>query len=242
MARTVLVTGAASGIGAAIARAFEGKGYRVLRVDLRPLPGEDAFQADLGNPEEAAQVVRWALARGGVDVLVNNAGFQHVAPLEEFPLELWQRMLGVMLTAPFLLTKAFLPRMKERGWGRIINIGSIHSQVASPYKAGYVSAKHGLFGLTKVTALEGGPYGVTANLICPAYVRTPLVEGQVADQAKNLGIPEDEVIEKVMLEPAAIKRLIEPEEVARLALFLASDAAGAITGACLPIDLGWTAR
>ncbi len=187
-------------------------------------------------------MARWALARGGVDVLVNNAGFQHVAPIEDFPLELWQRMLGVMLTAPFLLTKAFLPRMKERGWGRILNIGSIHSQVASPYKAGYVSAKHGLFGLTKVTALEGGPHGVTANLIYPAYVRTPLVEGQVADQARNLGIPEAEVIEKVMLEPAAIKRLIKPEEVARLALFLASDAAGAITGACVPMDLGWTAR
>jgi len=242
MARTALVTGAASGIGAAIAEAFEGEGYQVFRVDLRDLPGEDAFQADLSSPEEVARVAGWALARGGVDVLVNNAGFQHVAPLEEFPFDQWQKMLGVMLTAPFLLTKAFLPGMKERGWGRIINIGSIHSQVASPYKAGYVSAKHALFGLTKVTALEAGPYGVTANLICPAYVRTPLVEGQVAGQAKNLGIPEAAVIEKVMLEPAAIKRLIEPEEVAALALFLASDAARSITGACVPMDLGWTAR
>ncbi len=240
--KTALVTGAASGIGRAIAEAFEGKGFRVLRVDVRPLSDEDAFQADLANPKDVARAAGWALSRGGVDVLVNNAGFQHVAPLEEFPLEKWQQMLGVMLTAPFLLTKVFLPGMKERGWGRILNIGSIHSQVASPYKAAYVSAKHGLFGLTKVTALEAGPFGVTANLICPAYVRTPLVEGQIADQAKSLGIPEEEVIEKVMLEPAAIKRLLEPEEVAELALFLASDAARSITGACLPMDLGWTAR
>ncbi len=242
MARTALVTGAASGIGRAIAEAFEETGFRVLRVDLKPLPGEDAFQADLSDPEEVRRAAKWALGRGGVDVLVNNAGFQHVAPLEEFPLEAWQKMLGLMLTAPFLLTKAFLPGMKERGWGRIINIGSIHSAVASPYKAAYVSAKHGLFGLTKVTALEAGPFGVTANLICPAYVRTPLVEGQIADQAKSLGIPEEEVIEKVMLEPAAIKRLLEPSEVAELAFFLASDAARSITGACLPMDLGWTAR
>ena len=240
--KTALVTGAASGIGRAVAEAFEEKGFRVLRVDLKPLPGEDAFQADLSDPEEVRRAAEWALGRGEVDVLVNNAGFQHVAPLEEFPLEKWQQMLGLMLTAPFLLTRAFLPGMKERGWGRIINIGSIHSTVASPYKAAYVSAKHGLFGLTKVTALEAGPFGVTANLICPAYVRTPLVEGQIADQAKNLGIPESEVIEKVMLEPAAIKRLLEPEEVAELALFLASDAARSVTGACLPMDLGWTAR
>ncbi len=242
MARTVLVTGAASGIGAAIAKAFEKVGDRVLRVDRTPLKGADTRVANLEEPSEVEQVAAWAVEQGGVDVLVNNAGFQHVAPIEDFPLELWQRMLDVMLTAPFLLTKALLPRMKQQGWGRIINIGSIHSQVASPYKAGYVSAKHGLFGLTKVTALEGGPYGVTANLICPAYVRTPLVEGQIADQARTRGIPEDEVIERVMLEPAAIKRLIEPKEVAALAFFLAGDAAGAITGACLPIDLGWTAR
>jgi len=148
-------------------------------VDVRPLSDEDAFQADLANPEDVARAAGWALSRGGVDILVNNAGFQHVAPLEEFPLEAWQKMLGLMLTAPFLLTRAFLPGMKERDWGRIINIGSIHSQVASPYKAAYVSAKHGLFGLTKVTALEAGPFSVTANLICPAYVRTPLVEGKI---------------------------------------------------------------
>ncbi len=240
--RTVLVTGAASGIGAAIAEAFARAGDRVLRVDRTPIAGEDALTADLAEPLEVERVAAWARERGGVDVLVNNAGFQHVAPLEAFPLETWQRMLGVMLTAPFLLTRALLPGMKARGWGRIINIGSIHSQVASPHKAGYVSAKHGLLGLTRVTALEAGPFGVTANLICPAYVRTPLVEGQIGDQARTLGIPEAEVIEKVMLEPAAIKRLIEPEEVAGLALFLASDAARSITGACLPMDLGWTAR
>ena len=242
MRRQALVTGSASGIGAAIAEAFGEKGFRVLRVDLKPLPGEDTFQADLSDPDEVTRVAEWALAEGGVDVLVNNAGFQHVAPLEAFPLEAWQKMLGVMLTAPFLLTKAFLPSMKERGWGRIVNIGSVHSVVASPFKAAYISAKHGLFGLTKVTALEAGPFGVTANLICPAYVKTPLVEGQIKDQAKNLGIPESEVIEKVMLEPAAIKRLLGPKEVAELALFLTTDAARSITGACLPMDLGWTAR
>lgn len=243
MAKTALVTGAASGIGKAIAEAFAEAGYRVIRVDKAPLDSPDSFQVDLSDRSAVRVLAETVLDRsGGVDVLVNNAGFQHVAPLEEFPPEVWETMLSVMVTAPFLLIRAFLPGMKVNGWGRIINLGSIHSVVASPFKAGYVSAKHALLGLTKVAALEGGPFGVTANAICPAYVRTPLVEGQIADQARSLGISEGEVIEKVMLEPAAIKRLIEPEEVAALALFLATDAAGAITGACLPQDLGWTAR
>ncbi len=177
-----------------------------------------------------------------MDILVTNAGFQHIAPVEEFPLDTWQRMLQVMLTAPFQLIRALLPGMKERGFGRILNIASVHGLVASPYKSAYIAAKHGLIGLTKTVALEAGPYGVTVNAIAPAYVRSPLVEGQIADQARTLGIPEEEVVEKVFLAQAAIRRLIEPEEVAELALFLASEKASAITGAVFPIDLGWTAR
>jgi 3-hydroxybutyrate dehydrogenase len=162
--------------------------------------------------------------------------------VEEFPDEQWLKLIQVVLTAPFLLTKYLLPGMKGRGWGRIINIASIHGLVASPYKSAYVSAKHGLVGLTKAVALEAGPFGVTVNAICPSYVRTPLVEGQVRDQAHALNITEDEVLDKVMLAPAAIKRLVEPEEVARLALFLASEDARSITGAAYTIDAGWTAR
>jgi 3-hydroxybutyrate dehydrogenase len=151
-------------------------------------------------------------------------------------------MVQVMLTAPFQLIKALIPGMKAKGWGRIINVASVHGLVASPYKSAYISAKHGLVGLTRTVALEAGPHGVTVNAIAPAYVRTPLVEGQIQDQARTLGISPEEVVEKVFLAQAAVRRLIEPEEVAELALFLASEKASAITGAVLPIDLGWTAR
>jgi len=222
----------------------------VVMHDKEPSGAQEAarlgaafVQADLADPKEV-----WRLAVearrtfGRVDVLVNNAGFQHVVPLERFPLGAWQAMQQVMVTAPFQLIRSFLPGMKERRWGRIVNMGSIHSTVASPYKAAYVTAKHALLGLTRAAALEAGEAGVTVNAVCPAYVRTPLVEDQIADQAANLGIGEDEVLAKVMLEPATIKRLIEPEEVAALVAFLVSDAAGAITGSCLPVDLGWTAR
>ena len=181
-------------------------------------------------------------AYGQIDILVNNAGFQHIAPVDEFPEQTWNTMLQVLLTAPFQLTKYLLPGMKQRGWGRIINVSSVHGLVASPYKSAYITAKHGLLGLTKTVALEVGTSGITVNALCPAYVRTPLVEHQIADQARTRGIPEAEVIERVMLEPAAIKRLIEPSEVANLALFLASDQASVITGAAYTIDLGWTAR
>ncbi|RTG98996.1 D-beta-hydroxybutyrate dehydrogenase [Thermus scotoductus] len=245
--KTVLVTGAGSGIGLALARAFAREGARVLVHDVRDASslaeelGGEFLRANLAREEEVEALGREG-AKRGVDILVNNAGFQHIAPVEEFPLETWQRMLQVMLTAPFQLTRALLPGMKAKGFGRILNIASVHGLVASPFKSAYIAAKHGLIGLTKTVALEAGPYGVTVNAIAPAYVRTPLVEGQIADQAKTLGIPEEEVVEKVFLAQAAIRRLIEPEEVAELALFLASDKASAITGAVFPIDLGWTAR
>jgi len=245
--KTVLVTGAASGIGRAIAQAFAQEGAKVLVQDVQDASalaqelGGVYLQADLADPQQVAALGQEA-ARLGTDILVNNAGFQHIDPVEAFPLATWQRMLQVMLTAPFQLIQALLPGMKERGFGRILNIASVHGLVASPYKAAYIAAKHGLIGLTKTVALEAGPYGVTVNAIAPAYVRAPLVENQVADQAGTLGIPEEEVLEKVFLAQAAIKRLIEPEEVAALALYLASGKAGAITGAVFPIDLGWTAR
>ncbi|WP_457634318.1 3-hydroxybutyrate dehydrogenase [Oceanithermus desulfurans] len=248
--RTALVTGAAGGIGRAVAERLAAEGLRVVLSDRDP--GGEAVAgsiggvfvpADLADPQEVWRLaVEARRAYGRVDVLVNNAGFQHVAPLERFPLDVWQAMQQVMVTAPFQLIRSFLPGMKERRWGRIVNLGSIHALVASPYKAAYVTAKHALLGLTRAAALEAGEAGVTVNAVCPAYVRTPLVERQIADQAANLGLDEDEVVQRVMLEPAAIKRLIEPEEVAALVAFLVSDDAGAITGGCLPIDLGWTAR
>ena len=248
-ARRALVTGGANGIGWAIARALAREGAQVI---LHDVVGEGAaraaeigglfLQADLADPEQVVFLAERALQGGPVDILVNNAGLQHVAPVEEFPDEAWQRLIQVMLTAPFQLTKRLLPGMKQKGWGRIVNIASIHGLVASPYKSAYVSAKHGLVGFTKTVALEAGGSGVTVNAICPAYVRTRLVERQVAEQARLHGLPEKDVVERVMLEPVPIKRLIEPEEVAGLVLFLVSEAAGAITGAAYTMDLGWTAR
>ncbi len=250
--RAALVTGAASGIGRAIALALAREGARVIVHDLRAEAAEAVAReagggatfvaADLRSPEAVRRLAGEVEARGGADILVNNAGFQHVSPVESFPEEIWGDMIQVMLTAPFQLIRALLPGMKRRGWGRIVNIASIHGLVASPFKSAYVAAKHGLIGLTRTVALEAGAYGVTVNAICPAYVRTPLVEGQIADQARTLGIAEDEVIQRVMLEPAAIKRLIEPSEVADLVLFLVSDRASAVTGAAWTLDLGWTAR
>ena len=248
--KVALVTGAGSGIGRSIACLFAEGGARVLVNDLRHTGSEVADQlqgtflkADLSSMDETRKMAEKALeVHGRVDILVNNAGFQEVAPVEEYSDDTWARFIQVMLIAPFQLTKVFLPGMKERGWGRIINISSIHGLVASPYKSAYVSAKHGLIGLTRTVALEAGVHGVTVNAICPGFVRTPLVEGQIADQARVHGISIDEVVEKVMLEPAAIKRLIEPEEVAHLALHLASEHGRSITGAAYTIDVGWTAR
>ena len=248
--RVALVTGTASGIGEAVVRHFRELGYQVLAVDFNPQAeapadavGAAFFQADLSDGEACRAAVAEAIKRfGRVDILVNNAGIQHVSPLEEFPEAKWRQIIDLMLTAPFLLTQAVWPSMRENGWGRIVNIASVHSQVASPGKAAYISAKHGMIGLTKTAALEGGAQGITANAICPAYVKTPLVEDQIADQARLHGMSEQEVVAQVMLKSATIKRLIEPEEVAAMVGYLTSDAAGAVTGSSWNIDLGWTAQ
>lgn len=250
--RVAIVTGAASGIGLAIARDFARQGIRVTISDIDVERGQAAaaelagarFQvADMTDAEQTRTLVSGTIeAEGHVDILVNNAGIQHVSPIIEFPAEKWRLMIEMMLTAPFLLTKAVLPGMYERGWGRIINISSVHGLRASAFKAAYVAAKHGLIGLTRVTALEGAEHGVTCNAICPSYVRTPLVEKQIAAQARVHNIPASEVVEKIMVTEGAIKRLLEPEEVAHLVTYLCSDAASGITGSAQTIDCGWTAH
>jgi 3-hydroxybutyrate dehydrogenase len=242
--RSALVTGAASGIGRACAERLARAGASVTVLDLdgdaaRKIAGEiggGALQADLSDYDvlDGLEV--------DADIVVNNAGLQHVAAIEEFPPERFSLILRIMLEAPFRILQKALPGMYERGWGRVINVSSVHGLRASPYKSAYVSAKHGLEGLSKTVALEGGPKGVTSNCVNPAYVRTPLVEKQIADQARTHGIPEDEVIEKIMLTEPAIKRLIEPEEVAELAAFLCSKEASFINGASIVMDGGWTAR
>lgn len=250
-ALVAIVTGAASGIGRAVAERLSTDGCRVAVVDLNGDRAETvaqaidglAVEADLSRQADCRRAVDETVAHfGGVDILINNAGFQHIAPVADFPEETWERMLAVMLTAPFLLTKYVWPHMAAEGWGRVVNISSIHGKVASPFKAGYISAKHGLIGLTRTAALEGGSAGITVNAVCPAYVRTPLVENQIADQARTRGLSLEEVVAQVMLEPAAVKRLIEPGEVAALVAYLCSDPAGVVTGAAWDIDLGWTAR
>ena len=248
--RVAIVTGSSSGIGEAVVKQFCQEGLQVLAVDANP-QGENVadaagavfYHADLTTSAACRGAVEEAIKRfGHVDILINNAGIQHVAPLETFPEVKWRQIIDLMLTAPFLLTQAVWPYMRQSSWGRIVNVASIHASVASPGKAAYVSAKHGLIGLTKTAALEGGELGITANAICPAYVRTPLVESQIADQARLNGMPEQEVIDNVMLKNAAIKRLIEPSEVAELVSYLASDKASAVTGASWNMDLGWTAQ
>lgn len=242
--RRAVVTGGASGIGRAIAQAFAEAGAHVVVAD-RDREGAEQLATDLGGE---AWVIDLDDTRAlddlelDCDILVNNAGLQVVTPIHEYDPEVFRRIQRIMLEAPFLLIRAALPRMYERGWGRIINVSSAHGLRASAFKVAYVTAKHGLEGLSKVTALEGGPHGVTSNCINPAYVRTPLVEKQIADQATNHGISEDEVVEKIMLAGVAVKRLIEPAEVGSLARWLASDDAGMVTGAAYTMDGGWTAR
>ena len=245
--RRALVTGGASGIGRACASRLAVAGAEVTVLDLdgegaRRVASEiggRAMQADLAEPGALDALDRLDLV---ADVVVNNAGLQHVAPVEEFPPERFSYLLRVMLEAPFRVVRACLPGMYARGYGRVVNLSSVHGLRASPYKAAYVAAKHGLEGLSKVVALEGGPRGVTSNCICPAYVRTPLVEGQIADQARIHGISEDEVVERIMLTEPAIKRLVEPGEVAELVTYLCSAEASFINGASLTMDGGWSAR
>ncbi|MGJ8722125.1 MAG: 3-hydroxybutyrate dehydrogenase [Salinibacterium amurskyense] len=242
--RRALVTGGASGIGAACTVALAKAGAHVIVADLNgdaaraqaELVGGEAWQVDLTDTAALADLSL------DVDVIVNNAGIQHVNPIETFDPVMFSRILDLMVEAPFLLVRAALPKMYERNFGRIINLSSVHGLRASPYKSAYVTAKHGLEGFSKVTALEGGAHGVTSNCVNPGYVRTPLVEKQIADQAKVHGIPESEVVEKVMLTESAIKRLVEPAEVADLVLWLAGDSAGMVTGASYTMDGGWSAR
>jgi len=250
--KAALVTGAASGIGRAIAQDLADHGACVLVADLNEQAGQafadslpsGRFQrADVTSRDDCrALVARIEREWGGTDILVNNAGVQHVAPVEEFPEDRWEQLIRILLIAPFLLTKYALPHMYARGWGRIVNIASIHGLVASPYKSAYIAAKHGLLGFTKTVALEAGDKGVTCNAICPSYVRTPLVERQIDDLAKENRLSREQVVEQIMLAPAALKRLLEPSEVAALATFLCSDAASGITGSAQVIDCGWTAR
>ncbi len=250
--KVAIVTGAASGIGLAVARDLAQRGVRVTLSDIdvergqavaTELPGARFQAADMTNGKDLQRLIAETIAtEKHVDILVNNAGIQYVSPITEFPEAKWRQIIEIMLTAPFLLTQAVLPGMYSRNWGRIINIASVHALRASPFKAAYVAAKHGLLGLTRVTALEGAEHGVTCNAVCPSYVRTPLVEKQIADQARVHGIPESEVVEKIMVTESAIHRLLEPEEVAQFVTFLCTSAASGITGSAQVIDCGWTAK
>lgn len=244
LGRKALVTGAAGGIGAACARELAAHGAEVTVADIDEL-GAKTVATEIGGTAWAVDLLDvGALAELSlsVDILVNNAGVQTVNPIQDFPPERFRLIQTLMVEAPFLLIRAALPHMYEQGFGRVVNISSVHGLRASPFKVAYVTAKHALEGLSKVTALEGGPHGVTSNCVNPGYVRTPLVDKQIAEQAVAHGIPEQEVVEKVLLTESVIKRLIEPEEVARLVAWLASDQAGMVTGSSYVMDGGWSAR
>jgi 3-hydroxybutyrate dehydrogenase len=254
--KVAIVTGGASGIGFAIVESLAQAGVNCVIADMDVPSGERAVaklqeagfttlfvKTNVSSPDDVRHLVDAAVEKfGRLDIMVNNAGLQFVAPVVDFPEERWNLLIGVMLTGTFLCCKYSLPHMIKQKWGRIINISSLHGRVASPFKVAYISAKHGVLGLTKVVALEQAENNITCNAICPAYVRTPLVEKQIADQARANGISEEDVVQKIMLQPAAIRRLLEPSEVASLARYLCTDEAAGITGAALDIDLGWTAR
>jgi 3-hydroxybutyrate dehydrogenase len=228
-----------------VAERLENDGMDVLSVDLRPDPSGPGtpFEADLTDAQANEAAVATALEQfGRLDVIVANAGIQHVAPIDEFPVEKWNTIVALLLTSPFLLAKYAWPALKDAKAGRFVAIASVHGLVASPFKAAYVSSKHGVIGLCRTLALEGAEHGITANAVCPAYVRTPLVEKQIADQARAHGLPEEEVIEKVILQPHAVKELIEPSEVAGVVSFLISPEGKMFTGAPITLDQGWTAR
>jgi 3-hydroxybutyrate dehydrogenase len=251
-----VVTGGASGIGLSIAETFAKNGANVSVADLDDKGGKMAVDkikeigrdaifvnTNVTRAEDCKRLMDETVHKfGRIDVLVNNAGLQYVSPIIEFPEDKWDLLIDVMLKGTFLCTKYALPHMIERKTGRIINMCSIHGLIGVEFKAAYVSAKHGVIGLTKVTALEMAKHNITANAICPTFVRTPLVEKQIDDQARSHGMPREEVMEKVILAEAPMKRMLEPEEVAELAVYLASDSARNITGAAIPIDEGWTAQ
>ncbi|TFD77690.1 3-hydroxybutyrate dehydrogenase [Cryobacterium fucosi] len=247
--RRALVTGGASGIGAATVRALAARGAHVVVADMDQA-GAASVAAEVGGSSWSVDLLdpaaltdsELALRLAGVDILVNNAGIQTISPIQDFDPEDFRRIITLMLEVPFLLIRAALPQMYERGFGRIINVTSVHGIRASPFKAAYVAAKHGLEGLSKVTALEGGEHGVTSNCVSPGYVRTPLVEKQIKDQALVHGIPEAEVLGRIMLTESAIKRLVEPEEVGSLVAWLASADAAMVTGSSYGMDGGWSAR
>ena len=256
--KTAIVTGSKSGIGLGIAEAFGRAGANVVlngfgdAMQIEKTRSELAQRtnakivyspADMGKPRAIEQMVRQTVDTfGTVDIMVNNAGIQHVAPIEAFPEEKWDAILAINLSSAFHATKMVLPLMRAKGWGRVINVASAHALVASPYKAAYVAAKHGVLGLTRVTALETAEDGITCNAICPGYVRTPLVEQQIDDQAKAHGISRDKVITDVLLNNQPNKRFVEVAELAALALFLCTDNGASVTGTALPMDGGWTAH
>jgi 3-hydroxybutyrate dehydrogenase len=242
--KAALVTGAASGIGRAVAERLTEDGMDVLSVDLRPDPDGPGvpFEADLTKADANEAAVTEAINRfGRLDVVVPNAGIQHVAPIDEFPLDRFDTIVALLLRSPFLLAKHAWPSLRRAHGGRFIVIASAHSLVASPYKSAYVSGKHGVLGLVKTLALEGAEDGITATAVCPGYVRTPLVESQIADQARAHGLPEERVLSDVILAPQAIKELIEPSEVAEVVAFLAGPAGRTFTGVPVTMDQGWTA-
>jgi len=254
--KVAIVTGAARGLGKAIAIALADQGVAVVLNDIDAECGMATVQdildsggtalfhhGDVSKVDDIVSLIKMTMDRfGRIDILVNNAGLQHIAPLTEFPIEEWNHLIGVMLTGTFLTTKYCFPHMQAQGHGRIINISSTQGLVSTEFKSAYVAAKHGVIGLTKATALEGAPHNITAVAVCPCFIRTSLAENQIAGQAKFHGITEEEVVQKLLVGPAALKRMLEPEEVAALVLYLCTDVAQGITGSVIPIDCGWTAR